>query len=186
MEFFAKLQALATGRMGAAMKLFDKLFTAHKFEKTDQGCVRGNGLPFAHHTLRVDNFACEHGAAVHGKLQNVHHFFAAIHFHVCSSGHKVSASLRLLWRSVIEQAPKRSDGAVSFDGAIVDINNARIGGGDSLPFCVRSHWRCERQQHGCNSNTPLKNAKAIALSGDVFQIMCNVIHARYYKVESTS
>ena len=186
MEFFAQLQALATGRMGAAMNLFAKLFTANKFEKIDQGCVRGNGLPFAHHALRVDNFARQHGAAVHGKLQDVHHFFAAIHFHVCASGHKISTPLRLLWRSVIEQTPKRSNGAVSFDGAVVNINNARIGGGDFLPFRMRNHWRHQRQQHGCNSNTPLKNAKESALSGDVFQIVCNVIHARYYKVESTS
>ena len=168
------------------MNLFAQLFTAHKFEKSDQGCVRGNGLPFAHHTLRVDNFTREHGAAVHGKLQNVHHLFAAIHFHVCSSGHKVSTTLRLLWRSVIEQTPKRSNRTVSFDGAVVNINNAGIGGGDSLPFCVRSQWRHQRQQHGCNSNTPLKNAKESAFSGDVFQCVCKVIHARYYKVESTS
>ena len=168
------------------MNLFAQLFTAHKFEKSDQGCVRGNGLPFAHHALRVDNFTREHGAAVHGKLQNVHHFFAAIHFHVSSSGHKVSTTLRLLWRSVIEQTPKRSNRTVSFDGAVVDINNAGIGGGDSLPFRVRSHWRHQRQQHGCNSKTPLKNAKESAFSGDVFQSVCNVIHARYYKVESTS
>jgi hypothetical protein len=32
----------------------------------------------------------------------------------------------------------------------------------------------------------LKNAKESAFSGDVFQSVCNVIHARYYKVESTS
>ena len=168
------------------MNLLARLFSANKFEKTDQGCVRGNGLPFAHHALRVDNFARQHGAAVHGKLQDVHHFFAAIHFHVCASGHKISTPLRLLWRSVIEQTPKRSNGAVSFDGAVVNINNARIGGGDFLPFRMRNHWRHQRQQHGCNSNTPLKNAKESALSGDVFQIVCNVIHARYYKVESTS
>ena len=168
------------------MNLFGSLFAANKFKQTDQGCVGGNGLPFAHHTLRVDNFACEHRATVHGKLQNMNHFFAAIHFHVCSSGHKVSTTLRLLWRSVIEQTPKRSNRTVSFDGAVVDINNAGIGGGDSLPFGMCSHRRCECQQHSCNSNTPLKNAKAFALRGDVFQIMCNVIHARYYKVESTS
>jgi hypothetical protein len=32
----------------------------------------------------------------------------------------------------------------------------------------------------------LKNAKESAFSGDVFQSVCKVIHARYYKVESTS
>ena len=168
------------------MNLFDGLLTANKFEKIDQGCVGGNGLPFAHDALRVDNFTGEHGATVHGKLQNMHHFFAAIHFHVRSRRHKVSASLRLLWRSVIEQAPERSNGAVSFDGAIVDINNARIGGGYFLPFGMRSRWRNKCQQHGCNSNTPLYKAKASVFNQEVFQSMCDVIHARYYKVESTS
>jgi len=168
------------------MNLFDKLFTAHKFEKTDQGCVRRNGLPFAHHALGVDNFTREHGAAVHGKLQNVHHFFAAIHFHVCSSGHKVSAALRLLWRSVIEQTPKRSNGAVSFDGTVVDINNTGIGGGDFLPFSVRTHWGHKSYQCHCKSSSPFKSAKEPAFGGQIFQSICNVIHAHYYKVESTS
>ena len=168
------------------MNLFASLFTAHKFEKTDQGCVGGNGLPFAHHALRVDNFTREHGAAVHGKLQNVHHFFAAIHFHVCASGHKISTALRLLWRSVIEQAPKRTNGAVSFDGAIVDINNARIGGGDSLPFGMCSHGRYQSHHHGGKSYSPLKSAKESAFSGRIFQSVFNSVHARYYKVVPTS
>jgi len=168
------------------MNLFAGLFTAHKFEKTDQRCVGGNGLPLPHHALRVDNFACEHGAAVHGKLQNVHHFFAAIHFHVCASGHKVSTALRLLWRSVIEQAPKRSNGAVSFDGAIVDINNARIGGGDFMPFGVCGHRRYQGHQHAGKSYSPLKSAKESAFSGRIFQIVFNSVHARYYKVVPTS
>ena len=168
------------------MNLFAKLFTAHKFEKGDQGRVRGNGLPFAHHALRVDNFTREHGAAVHGKLQNVHHFFAAIHFHVSSSGHKVSTTLRLLWRSVIEQTPKRSNRTVSFDGAVVDINNAGIGGGDSLPFGMCSHGRYQSHQKGGKSYSPLKSAKESVFSGQIFQSVFKVIHARYYKVEYTS
>ena len=168
------------------MNLLARLFTANKFEKIDQGCVRGNGLPFAHHTLRVDNFAREHGAAVHGELQDVHHFFAAIHFHVRSRRHKVSTSLRLLWRSVIEQAPERSNGAVSFDGAIVDINNARIGGGYFLPFGARS-LRCQqRQQHDSKRYAPSKGVKESALSGRIFHSQCNVVHAPYYKVVRSS
>ena len=168
------------------MNLFAKLFTAHKFEKTDQRCVGGNGLPFAHHALRVDNFTREHGAAVHGKLQNVHHFFAAIHFHVRACGDVVSASLRLLWRSVIEQAPKRTNGAVSFDGAIVHIDDARIGGGDFLPFGVCDHRRYQGHQHPSNSYSPLKSAKESAFSGRIFQSVFNSVHARYYKVVPTS
>ena len=168
------------------MNLLASLFTANKFEKIDQGCVRGNGLPFAHHTLRVDNFTREHGAAVHGELQDVYHFFAAIHFHVRSRRHKVSASLRLLWRSVIEQAPERSNGAVSFDGAIVNINNARIGGGDFLPFGMCGHWRHQGQQQSGKRYSPLKSDKESALSGQIFQSVFNGVHARYYKVVPTS
>ena len=162
------------------------LFAANKFVQCDQGRVGWNGLPLAHHALRVDNFTREHGATVHGKLQNVHHFFAAIHFHVCASGHKISTALRLLWRSVIEQAPKRTNGAVSFDGAIVDINNARIGGGDSLPFGMCSHGRYQSHQKGGKSYSPLKSAKESAFSDRIFQSVFNSIHARYYKVVPTS
>ena len=162
------------------------LFTAHKFEKSDQGRIGGNGLPFAHDALRVDNFTSEHGAAVHGKLQNVNHFFAAIHFHVCSSRHKVGTALRFLWRSVIEQAPKRSNGPVSFDRAVVDINNARIGGGDFLPFGVCSHWRYQGHQYCRKNYSPLKSAKESVFSGQIFQSVFNSVHARYYKVVPTS
>ena len=168
------------------MNLLARLFTANKFEKTDQGCVRGNGLPFAHHTLRVNNFTREHGAAVHGELQDVHHFFAAIHFHVRSRRHKVSASLRLLWRSVIEQAPKRSNGPVSFNGAVVNINNARIGGGDFLPFGMCGYWRHQGQQQSGKRYSPLKSIKESASSGQIFQSVFNGVHVRYYKVVPTS
>ena len=168
------------------MNFFAGLFTANKFEKIDQGCVWGNGLPFAHDALRVNNFTGQHGAAVHGKLQNVHHFFAAIHFHVCASRHKVRTALCFLRRSVIEQAPKRSNGAVSFDGAIVDINNARICGGDFLPFGVCDHRRYQGHQHPGNSYSPLKSAKESAFSGRIFRNVFNSVHARYYKVVPTS
>ena len=168
------------------MSLLARLFSANKFEKTDQGCVRGNGLPFSHDALRIDNFSRQHGATVHGKLQDVNHFFAAIHFHVCTSGHKKSTALRLLWRSVIEQAPERSNGAVSFDGAIVDINNARICVGDFLPFGVCGHRRYQGNQHAGKSYSPLKSAKESAFSGRIFQSVFNSVHARYYKVVPTS
>ncbi len=168
------------------MNQFARLFTANKFEKTDQGCVWGNGLPFAHHALRVDNFTRQHGTAVHGKLQNMDHFFAAIHFHMSASGHKVSTALRLLWRSVIEQAPKRTNGAVSFDGAIVNINNARICGGDSLPFGMCSHGRYQSHQDGGKSYSPLKSAKESTFCGRMFQSVFKSVHVSYYKVVPTS
>jgi len=168
------------------------LFTAHKFEKSHQGRVGGNGLPFAHDALRVNNFASEHGAAVHGKLQNVNQFFAAVHFHVRAGGHKESTALRLLRRSVIEQAPKGSNGTVSFDGAIVDINNAGICGGHFLPFCVSGQRRCQHHQHSDKRNSPTygqrykHSAKESALSGPKFHSVINNVHARYYKVVPTS
>ena len=172
--------------MGEAMNLFGSLFAANKFKQTDQGCVGGNGLPFAHHPLRVYNFTRQHGAAVHRELQNVHHLFSAIHFHVRAGGHKKSTALRLLWRSVIEQAPERSDGTVSFDGAVIDINNSGVCGGHFLPLRLRSQWGHQCNQHGCNSSVPLKSAKETVIGGQFFPSMCNVIHAHYYKVESTS
>ena len=148
-EFFATLQTLASGRLGAAMKLIHTLFAANKAEQIDQGCVGWNGLPFAHHALRVDNFASEHGATVHGELQNVDHLFATVHLHVRASGHVESTTLRLLGRFVIEQTPERANSTGTFDGAIVDVDDARIGGGDLLPLCVR---RMRRQQgQGCGS-----------------------------------
>ena len=168
--------------MGAAMNLEAALFTANKFEKCDQGRVRGNGLPFAHDTLRIDNFTREHGAAVHGELQNVHHLFAAIHFHVRACGNVVSAALRLLWRSVIKQAPKRSDGAISFDGAVVDINNAGIGGGHFLPFSVGRIGHKKHPQSGRNGYGSMQIAQKLASNSWVFQILGNGIHTLYYKV----
>ncbi len=138
LEFFKPLQALVAGRMGAAMNLLACLFTANKFVQCDQGRVGWNGLPLAHDALRVNNFTGQHGATVHGKLQNMHQLFAAVHFHVGARRHKEGAALSLLRRSVIEQAPERTNGAISFDGAVVDINNAGIGG--RSPFAIR-HWQ---------------------------------------------
>ena len=172
--------------MGAAMNLLTGLFAANKFKQIDQRCVGGNGLPFSHHTLRVNNFTRQHGATVHRELQNVHHLFSAIHFHVRACGDKVSTPLRLLGRSVIKQAPEGSDGARSFDGAIVNINNARIGGGHFLPFSVRLDWGYQGYQYHCKSSSPLKSVKEPEFGRQIFKSICNVIHALYYKVESTS
>ncbi|MEY3062980.1 MAG: hypothetical protein RI994_2232 [Pseudomonadota bacterium] len=115
------------------MKLTAGLFAADKFKKRNQGGVGRNSLPLAHDALRVNNFTSEHGATVHGKLQNMyqlfaavhfhvsarHQLFAAVHFHVSARRHKESAALSLLRRSVIEQAPEGTNGAISFDGAFV-------------------------------------------------------------------
>ena len=162
------------------------LFTANKFEKCDQGRVRGNGLPFTHDTLRIDNFTREHGAAVHGELQNVHHLFAAIHFHVRACGNVVSAALRLLWCSVIKQAPKRSDGAISFDGAVVDINNAGIGGGHLLPFGMRSDGHPKSQNGSNKDQALLPSFYKSALAGLGFKGVLYDSHEPYYKVEHRS
>ena len=158
------------------------LFTADKFEKSDQGRVRGNGLPFAHDALRVDNFTREHGAAMHRKLQNMNHFFAAVHFHVRAGGYKESTALRLLRRSVIEQTPKRTNGPVALNGAVVDINNARIGGCDSLPFGMCS-LGCQQEKQQCsNYNAYSKSAKESVSGSLIFQCVSSGVHARYYKV----
>ena len=168
------------------MKTLQTLFTAHKAKQVDQGCVWGNGLPFAHHALRVDNFASQHGAAVHRELQDVNHLFAAVHFHVRASRHIVSTALRLLGSSVIEQTPEGTNGARSFDGAVVDINDARIGGGDLLPFSMRS-MGCPKSQHsGNNEQTLFQRFYQSALAGLGFQGGVCDIHAPYYKVVNHS
>ena len=154
------------------MNLLACLFTANKFVQCDQGRVGWNGLPLAHDALRVNNFTGQHGATVHGKLQNVHHFFAAIHFHVCSSRYKISTTLRLLWCSVIEQTPKRSNGAVSFDGAVVDINNAGIGASHPLPFSTGRMWHAKRQAKDPSSNANFKIAQKLKLRCEIFHSVC--------------
>ena len=168
------------------MNLFSGLLTANKFEKIDQGCVGGNGLPFAHDALRVNNFAREHGAAVHGKLQNMHQLFAAVHFHVGARRHKVGAALSFLRRSVIEQAPERTNGASSFDGAVVDINNAGIGGGHLLPFGMCSVWQPKGQGRRNQYHNLLQGFYKSALAVLVFKGGLYDSHAPYYKVEHRS
>ena len=168
--------------MGAAMTALKRLFAANEFVERHQGRIGGNGLPLAHHTLRVDNFTREHGAAVHGKLQDVNHFFAAIHFHVGASRYKKCTSLRFLGRSVIEQAPKRPNGAVAFDGAVIDINNARIGCGYFFPLSL-GRKRCQQNKqtsHKCQAN--IQNSAPSIWESRIFQKMGFGIHAPYYKV----
>jgi len=110
---------------------------ADVFEQRHQRRVGRNGLPFAHDALRVNDFAGQHGAAVHRELQDVNHLFAAIHFHVRACGHKVSTALRLLGGFVIEQTPERSNIARLLDVGVVNVNRARIVSEHFLPFSMR-------------------------------------------------
>ena len=158
--------------MGTAMNLLACLFIANKFVQCDQGRVGWNGLPLAHDALRVNNFTGQHGATVHGKLQNMHQLFAAVHFHVSARRHKESAALSLLRRSVIEQAPEGTNGAISFDGAVVDINNTGIGGGHPLPFGIDSMWQAKRQAKDPSSNANFKIAQKLKLSCEIFHSVC--------------
>ena len=154
------------------MNLLACLFTANKFVQCDQGRVGWNGLPLAHDALRVNNFTGQHGATVHGKLQNMHQFFAAVHFHVSARRHKESAALSLLRRSVIEQAPERTNRAISFDGAVVDINNAGIGASHPLPFGAGSMWHAKRQAKEPSSNANFKIAQKLKLRCEIFHSVC--------------
>ena len=164
------------------MKLTAGLFAADKFKKRNQWGVGRNSLPLAHDALRVNNFTSEHGATVHGKLQNMHQLFAAVHFHVSARRHKESAALSLLRRSVIEQAPERTNGAISFDGAVVDINNAGIGGGHPLPFGMRSVWQPKSQGRRNQYHNLLQGFYKSALAVLGFKGGLYDSHAPYYKV----
>ena len=143
--------------------------------QVNQGRVWGNGLPFAHDTLRINNFTGEHGAGVHGKLQDVNHLFAAVNFHVGSRGRKIGAALRLLWRSVIEQAPEAAHIARLFNGGVVDIDGAGIERDHFLPFSMRSVRQAQDQETG------QQRAKSVLQDWKFgCELMC--IHAPYYKV----
>ena len=154
------------------MNLLACLFAANKFEECDQGRVGWNGLPLAHDALRVNNFTGQHGATVHGKLQNMHQLFAAVHFHVGACRHKEGAALSLLRRSVIKQSPERTNGAISFDGAVVDINNARIGSGNPLPFGTGSMWQAKCQAKESSSKTNFKIAQKLKPGCEIFHSVC--------------
>ncbi len=154
------------------MNLIGCLFAANKFEECDQGRVGWNSLPLAHDALRVNNFTGQHGATVHGKLQNMHQLFAAVHFHVGACRHKEGAALSLLRRSVIKQSPERTSGAISFDGAVVDINNARICSGNPLPFGTGSMWQAKCQAKESSSKTNFKIAQKLEPGCEIFHSVC--------------
>jgi len=158
--------------MGTTMNLLACLFAANKFVQCDQGRVGWNGLPLAHDALRVNNFTGQHGATVHGKLQNMHQLFAAVHFHVSARRHKEGAALSLLRRSVVEQTPERTNGAISFDGAVVDINSAGIGGGHPLPFGTGSMWQAKRQAKDSSSTANFKISQKLKLRCEIFHSVC--------------
>jgi hypothetical protein len=157
---------------------------ADVFEQRHQRRVGGNGLPFAHDTLRVNDFTGQHGAAVHGELQDVNHLFAAIHFHVRACGHKVSTALRLLRGFVIEQTPERPNIARLFDVGVVNVNRARIVSEHFLPLSMRSMGRKEQQQTGKHSGCRLQSVRQSVLRELTFLRRGFGIHAPYYKVVS--
>ena len=153
------------------------LTLADELENIYQWRIWRNGLPFAHHALRVDNLASQHGATVHRKLQNVNNLFSAIHFHVRACRHIKSATLGFLWRFVIKHTPKRPHTALLFHGGIVNVNDARIGACYLLPFGL---GRCRPQQH--QKDQGWKKAHQLGTNGrnDV------KLHDRYYKVAQPS
>ena len=156
--------------MGEAVSCL-KLFT-NKIEQGHQGRVGRNGLPLAHDTLRVNDFARQHRAAVHGELQDVNGRFAAVHFHVRACRNKISTALRFLGRFVIEQTPERPNIAGSFDVGRVDVNRARVVGEHFLPLSM-CRLRCKKQkQTGHQSSGKFK----------AFHLLSLGIHAPYYKV----
>lgn len=168
--------------MGATMNAMQHLFSANEAEQIDQGCVGWNGLPFAHHTLRIDDFAGEHRTTVHRELQNVHHLFAAVHFHVRARRNIKSTALRFLGTPVVEQTPEGPDGASAFDGGIVHVNDARVGGGDLLPFGMRS-MRCQHDQRGgCSGHGLFQKVRKSAVAGLCSRGDLNESHTPYYKV----
>ena len=159
------------------------LFATHKFVHTDQGCIGRDALPFAHDTLRVDDFARQHGACVHGELQNVNSFFAAIHFHVRASRHIKSTALCFLRRSVIEQTPERANRARSFDASVIDVDGASVGGRYLLPFGLCGAGSQEPSQRESYRSTQLTGIfQALTQLAKVSKRkVCNV-HKLYYKL----
>jgi len=155
---------------------------ADVFEQRHQRRVGRNGLPFAHDALRVNDFTGQHGATVHGKLQDVNHLFAAIHFHVRACGHKVSPALRLLGGFVIEQTPERSNIARLLDVGVVNVNRARIVSEHFLPFSMRGMRRKEHNQTACKHRSRFQSASKTVSMRWIFVGMGFGIHAPYYKV----
>ena len=157
------------------------LFT-NVLEQRHQRGVGRDGLPLAHHTLRVDDFAGQHGATVHRELQDVNHLLAAIHFHVRACGYKISAALRFLGRFVIEQTPERADIARLLDVGIVNVNRTRIVGQYFLPLSMRS-MRCKEQhQAACQQRSRFQSTSKTVRARWIFVGMGFGFHAPYYKV----
>lgn len=155
---------------------------ANVIEQGHQRRVGRYGLPFAHDTLRVNDFATQHGSAVHGKLQDVNHLFAAIHFHVGACGHKISAALRLLGRSVIEQTPERANIARLLDVGVVNVNRARIEVEHFLPLGLGGMGRQQQNQTGRQSGNRFEASTNSASKRWKFVGIEIGIHAPYYKV----
>ncbi len=155
---------------------------ADLIEQGYQRCVGRDGLPLAHHALRVNDFAGQHGATVHRELQNVNHLLATIHFHVRACGHKISATLCFLGRFVIEQAPERPHIARFFDGARVDVNRARIVGDHFLPFRMSCIGGEKQNQTGYQGGKGFQSAPKSVRQRCAFQFLGLGIHAPYYKV----
>jgi len=168
--------------MGATMTAMGSLFAANVLEQIHQRGIGWNGLPFTHHALRVDDFAGEHGTTVHRELQDVHHLFAAVHFHVRARGHVISSALRLLGASVIEQAPERSNGTCTFDGAVVHVNDARVGGGNFLPFGMRCMRRQQQQRSDNKGHGMFQKVRKFAVASLRCRGDLNESHTPYYKV----
>jgi len=113
------------------MKLTCAIQFANALARTDyfvqffQRCVWGDGLPIAHHALRVNHLTCQHRRAMHRERQNVHRFLTAINFHVGARGLVGHASGGFLGQPVVQNAPKASDVARFFD--CVDIQVVSTG-----------------------------------------------------------
>jgi hypothetical protein len=167
------------------MKSAQTLFSANKAIDIDQWRIGRNTLPFAHDALRVNDFASQHGAGVHGKLQHVNHFFAAIHFHVGASRHIKSTALRFLRCFVIKQTPKRANGASSFDAGVFYVDGARIGGDDLLPFSLCCKWR-QQGQHGKQRLCLIQKVCEFASAILHLQGFLNDSHTPNYKVVHSS
>ena len=104
-----------------AVQFANALARTNYFVQFFQRCVWRDGLPIAHHALRVNHFACQHRRAVHRERQNVHRFLTAINFHVGARGLVGHASGGLLGQLVVQNAPKASDVARFFNRVDVQV-----------------------------------------------------------------
>lgn len=157
------------------------LFT-NVIEQRHQGRVGWNCLPFAHDPLGVNDFARQHGPAVHRKLQNVNHLLATIHLHVRACGYKVSTALRFLGRFVIQQTPERADIARLLDVGVINVDRARIVVEHFLPLRMGKLRGQEQCHTGHQGGRRFQSASQIAFRRWAFLCKGVGIHAPYYKV----